>query len=164
MTPKKGEKNGSTRDQANTKKKLTVKLIATPQVSKNCPKGGGFCVSPGTTPVSPLAGFFSNSLYNSNATPQLNTNGTRSPAIEIPNACLALFRINFGSSSSPTKKRNKTSPRLATSERKGIDCFGKMVSLNPGICPMMDGPRMMPEITSATTLGCRILWNRMLTP
>jgi hypothetical protein len=46
-------------------------------------------------------------------------------------------------------------PRLATSERFGIDASGKMASLNPGTRPITEGPRTMPPTTSAMTLGWR---------
>jgi len=44
------------------------------------------------------------------------------------------------STSKPTRNRNSTSPRLATSRSTGIDAFGKMVSMYPGILPSTVGP------------------------
>lgn len=39
----------------------------------------------------------------------------------------------------------------------GIEAAGKMASLNPGMWPITDGPRMIPPMTSAMTRGWRIL-------
>ena len=48
------------------------------------------------------------------------------------------------------------SPTLAAMLKVGIEAVGKMASVKPGMRPMTDGPRSMPPMTSAITLGCRI--------
>ena len=45
-------------------------------------------------------------------------------------AAVFQFRVNtLRSTSSPTKNRNNTRPRLAAKERMGIDAFGKIASM-----------------------------------
>ena len=46
---------------------------------------------------------------------------------------------------------------LATRVSVGMEAAGKMALVKPGMRPMIEGPRMMPPMTSAMTRGWRSL-------
>ncbi|KAF1897661.1 hypothetical protein Lal_00032418 [Lupinus albus] len=60
------------------------------------------------------------------ATPMPHMNGREIPATAMLNALLPLRRIEFKSSSRPTRKRKKRRPMLATDSRIGVLHDGKM--------------------------------------
>ena len=84
-------------------------------------------------------------------------NGRAMPAAPTLNAIRQLRSRSRRSTSSPTKNRNRMRPRLATLVRLGIDSFGKMWFVKPGILPKTEGPSRMPPMISAMTRGCLIL-------
>lgn len=78
-----------------------------------------------------------------------------SPAVDTARVGRTFLRRREKSTSVPTTNRNRTSPRLAMSERYGIESLGKMLSVKPGIWPNAVGPRRIPARISETTRGCR---------
>jgi hypothetical protein len=76
----------------------------------------------------------------------------RAPTLSAIRQLLAKKRK---STSSPTRNKNNTKPRLAAKENAGMDAVGKMWAVKPGILPMTEGPSRMPVITSAMTRGWR---------
>lgn len=82
-----------------------------------------------------------------------NPNGRIMPAAETLAATRQLLTKKRRSVSSPTRKRKRTSPKLATRFKLGRDAVGKMASVKPGIRPRTDGPSRIPAMTSAMTRG-----------
>lgn len=76
----------------------------------------------------------------------------RAPTLK---AIRQLLARNRKSTSRPTRNKNKTNPRLAASVKAGMDAVGKMCAVKPGILPIIEGPRIMPVMTSAMTRGWR---------
>ena len=103
-----------------------------------------------------VPGSFRNSLYRPQAMAQPSPNGKAMPARPTLTADLQLLMRNRISTSSPTRNRKRTSPRLAMRLRLGIEAVGKMASVKPGMRPMTDGPSRIPPMTSAITRGCRM--------
>lgn len=85
--------------------------------------------------------------------------GSAMPSAPTLKAMRQLLIKKRRSTSSPTKKRNRTRPRLAARFKGGMEESGNRFSLKPGILPMAVGPSRMPPMTSAMTRGCRILDN-----
>lgn len=83
-------------------------------------------------------------------------NGRTMPPNAIDAESRTLRLITFPSISRPTRKRNNTSPMLATRERKGKVSLGNICFVNPGIRPNAVGPKRIPPRTSAITFGWRI--------
>jgi len=97
-----------------------------------------------------------NSLYSPTAMAHPSPNGMAMLAMPTLSAIFQLLSKKRRSTSKPMMNRNKVRPRLATRFRLVIDADGKMESLNPGIRPMTEGPRMMPPRISDITRGWRI--------
>lgn len=123
----------------------TVMAIAIPMKSMNTGN------SIGTVPSSS-----ENSLYKPHAIAQPKPNGKIIPAVPTLNATLQLPKKTRRSTSSPTKNKNSTNPRLAMRLRFGMEAVGNMASVKPGMRPITVGPSMIPPITSAITRGCFI--------
>jgi len=95
------------------------------------------------------------SLYRPLAIAHPRPNGSAIPAAPTLTATFQLLTKYRRSTSRPTKKRNRMSPKLATRLRPGIAGVGKMACVKPGIRPMTEGPRRTPPSTSAITRGWR---------
>lgn len=88
---------------------------------------------------------------------QPKPNGRAMPAAPTLSATFQLDSSSRRSTSRPTRKRKRTSPKLAAMESTGREALGNIASEKPGIRPRTDGPRRMPPRISAMTRGCRIL-------
>ena len=115
-----------------------VMATATPTKSIKCPQ---------------LTSSSTNCLNNATAKSAPKPNGRIIPAAEMVREYLA-FRFNtLTSTSIPTRKRNKTRPMVDVKVNNGSESGGKIFAENPGIRPMIVGPRIIPPITSAMTRG-----------
>ena len=101
-----------------------------------------------------IPGSWLNWLYSPQDMAHPKPNGNAIPATPTLTASLQLLTKYLKSTSKPTRNKNNTSPRFATSDRFGIDSVGNIASVKPGIRPMTDGPRRIPPMTSAMTRGC----------
>lgn len=72
------------------------------------------------------------------------TKGSVIPATAIPRATFPVRRRDLGSSSSPTKKRKKIRPRLASVSRTGRLLAGKTACRKALLRPRTDGPSSIP--------------------
>jgi hypothetical protein len=86
------------------------------------------------------------------------------PASPTLNATLQFDLNNRMSTSRATRNKNSIRPKFATRVNIGIEAVGKMAFWKPGIRIITDGPRIIPPMTSAITLGWRSLergkWSR----
>ena len=65
--------------------------------------------------------------------------------------------ILWMSSSRPTRKRKKMSPRSANVSSTATELWGKMVAVKPGMYPRAVGPNKMPPRISAKLLPCPLM-------
>ena len=61
--------------------------------------------------------------------------------------------------SRPIRNMNQISPKSARALKMGMDVGGKILVVKFGILPKTVGPRMMPEMICAMTLGCLMYAN-----
>mmetsp|Transcript_11315 Transcript_11315/g.15672 ORF Transcript_11315/g.15672 Transcript_11315/m.15672 type:complete len:256 (+) Transcript_11315:1835-2602(+) len=94
------------------------------------------------------------SLCNTNENKIPNTKGVAILEILIIAPDLSLLRISFGSSSMPMMNMKKIIPICAITLMIGISVRGNSHAEKLGILPSAVGPKIIPDMSSATTLGC----------
>ena len=104
-----------------------------------------------------VPGSFRNSWYSPHAIAHPRPKGSIIPANPTLRATLQFDINKLMFTSSPTRNRKRIKPTFATRLRFGIAAVGKIASSKPSMRIRTDGPRMIPPMTSAITLGCRIL-------
>lgn len=114
--------------------------------------------------IGAMLGSSLNWLYNPYAIPTPRPKGRIMPSALTDRATFQLLNKKRRSTSSPTRNKKSTKPMLATSAKLGMASVGKIAFVKPGMRPMIEGPRTIPPMTSAMTLGWRSLerghWRR----